>query len=131
MSPDKIQLTEEFSANSIVLYKAWLNGEKHEAFTGGGPARFKNEAGSNFSAWDGYISGKILELSEGKRILHSWRTTDFPENAEDSLLEILLEDNGSGCRLQLNHWNIPDGQVEDYKKGWVDFYLKPMKAYFN
>jgi len=26
---------------------------------------------------------------------------------------------------------IPDGQGENYKQGWKDFYFKPMKKYFS
>ncbi len=131
MNKDKIHLNEEFPVKSPVLFNAWLDGNKHSAFTGGGPVSIRNVTGSNYTAWDGYISGKILELEEGKRILHTWRTSEFPENAEDSLLEILLEDTVKGCKLTLNHWNIPEGQVNDYKKGWVEFYFKPMKEYFK
>jgi len=131
MKTEKIQLTEEFQIPAIELYDAWLNSKKHEAFTGGGAASFKNSTNSKFSAWDGYIEGEILELEKGKRILHSWRTTEFPESAENSLLELVLEDNKPGCKLTINHWNIPEGQGNEYKQGWIDFYFKPMKKYFN
>lgn len=131
MKTEKIQLKENFPISAIELYNAWLDSKKHSAFTGGGPASIKDETGSKFSAWDGYIEGEILALEEGKRILHSWRTTEFPENAESSLLEIILEDSKTGCTLTLNHWNIPEGQSKEYKQGWIDFYFKPMKEYFK
>ncbi len=131
MKTEKIQITDIFDVNSSDVYSAWLDSKKHEDFTGGGPANISENAGSNFTAWNGYISGKILELEKGKRIFHSWRTTDFPENAEDSFLEILLEDTKKGCKLTLKQWNIPEGQGKDYEKGWQDFYFKPMKEYFT
>ena len=63
------------------VYSDWLNSEKHELFTGG-EAINKAEVGFMHSAWDGYIWGEILELDEGKRILMSWTTSEFPEGAE-------------------------------------------------
>lgn len=131
METEKILLKEEFPVSALKLYNAWLDNTAHEAFTGGGLVSIENKKGSQFTAWNGYISGEILELEDGKRILHSWRTTEFPDLAENSFLEITLENSDHGCNLILNHWNIPNGQGEDYKKGWIEFYFKPMKEYFK
>jgi len=131
MKTENIQLHDTFPVPALVIYQAWLNSKQHEAFTGGGPVSIENKTGSKFSAWDGYIRGDIVELEEGKRILHSWRTTEFPEDAENSFLEILLENTDEGCLLNLNHWNIPEGQGNNYKQGWIDFYFTPMKEYFK
>ena len=127
---ESINLKVELPASPDRIYKAWLNSKEHAAFTGGGKAKIKAEIGSKHSAWDGYISGKILELEPGKRILQSWRTTEFPDNAEDSMLEIRLEPKGKGSVLHLKHWNIPKGQTS-YKKGWHEFYFEPMLEYFK
>jgi hypothetical protein len=29
------------------------------------------------------------------------------------------------------HSNMPEGQGENYKQGWKDFYFKPMKKFYN
>jgi activator of HSP90 ATPase len=75
--------------------------------------------------------GKNLELEPPRRILQSWRTTEFPEGAPDSMLEILIEPDGDGSKLTLIHTEIPEGQSEDYKQGWKDYYFALMKAYFS
>jgi activator of HSP90 ATPase len=87
--------------------------------------------GGEFSAWDGYIQGKILLLEPFQRIVQSWRTSDFPSETPDSQLEITFEDDGEQTDLTLNQSNIPDGQSAEYKQGWVDYYFKPMQAYFS
>jgi activator of HSP90 ATPase len=130
MKTEKCNLSVVFPVSAKRLYDAWLSSREHSGFTGG-KAVIQKKAGSRFSAWDQYIEGKILELEEGKRILQSWRTNDFPEDAEDSLLEISLEDTAKGCKLTLKHWNIPQGQGEEYKQGWKDYYFAPMKEYFK
>jgi len=70
-------------------------------------------------------------LEPNKRILQLWRTGEFPEDAEDSQVEIILEDIDSKTKLTLIHTKIPEDQVDSYKTGWLDFYFKPMKEYFG
>lgn len=130
MKTEKIQLVEKFPVKAERLYNAWLSHKEHSAFTGG-TAHIKNKVNSDFQAWDGYIVGAILELEEGKRILHSWRTEEFPPTAQNSTLEVLLKDTEDGCELTLNHWDIPEGQAEQYKQGWEEHYFTPMKKYFK
>ena len=112
------------------LCKAWLNSMEHSGFTGA-KAVIIPHIGGAFSAWDGYISGKTLEIETPRRILQSWRTTEFPEGSPDSLLEIVFEPEGYGTRMTLNHSNIPDGQKESYEQGWQEYYFKPMNEYFQ
>ena len=87
--------------------------------------------GGTFSAWDGYISGSTLELVPNQRIVQAWRTSEFPDDAPDSRVEILLEEVESGTKLTFIHSNMPEGQTETYRQGWHDFYYQPMKAYFG
>ena len=130
MNTDKFQLIREFKVSSDRLYRAWLDSDEHAAFTGG-EANIKNEVGSTFTAWDEYIDGEILELEPGKRILQTWKTTEFPSGAEYSFLELLFEDISTGCKLTLNHWNIPQAMGAEYERGWVEHYFVPMTEYFK
>jgi activator of HSP90 ATPase len=123
-------LTVTIHAKAETIYKAWLSSEGHSAITGS-PAKIDGTVDGDFVAWDGYIQGMFLELEENKRILQAWRTAEFPSEAEDSIVEILLEESHGKTKLTLNHSNIPEGQADGYKKGWEDFYFKPMKEYFG
>ena len=87
--------------------------------------------GGKYTAWDGYISGKTLELEPGKRIVQSWRSTEFPADAPDSRLEVELSPVKTGTRVTLKHSNLPAGSSAEYRKGWIDFYFTPMKKYFS
>jgi len=70
-----------------------------------------------------------LELIPYSKIVQAWRTTSFKDNDEDSRIEIILNETKGKTELTLTHSNITkDG--EDYKKGWEDYYFKPMKDYF-
>ncbi len=130
MTTDSFKISAQFPVLPRELYQAWLNSKQHAGFTGAG-ARIVARVGGKFSAWDGYILGKTLELTPYRRIVQAWRTTDFPDGCGDSLVEITLEQVGGGTKLTIKHTEIPEGQGEEYKDGWRQFYFKPMKDYFG
>lgn len=112
------------------LYKAWLTSKEHAAFTGAG-AKASSKVGGKFTAWDGYITGQNLELKANKKIKQSWRTSEFPENAPDSTLEITFEEKNGKTTISLYHYDLQKGDAKKYKDGWRDFYFEPMKQYFG
>ena len=122
-------LKAHFKAATKEVYTAWLTSEMHSAMTGG-EAEVTDGVGDLFSAWDGYILGRNLELEPYKRIVQSWRTTEFEDEDPDSKLEIILVENDGETTLILHHTQLPENG-ENYKKGWDEFYFRPMKAYFE
>jgi uncharacterized protein YndB with AHSA1/START domain len=118
-------------AEPDAVYRAWLDPRLHAAFTGGGLATSSPRIGGAFTAWEGYIRGTYLALVPGERIVHAWRTTDFPSSAPDSRVEVLLEATRGGTRLTVVHAQIPAGQEADSQAGWSAFYFRPMKKYFQ
>ena len=112
------------------IYKAWLNTKGHTAMTGS-PAKVDGKIGGKFTAWDGYIFGSTLELIPDQFIVQAWRTSEFPDEAPDSLVEISLKETKNGTKLTLTHSQIPTGQEDSYRQGWEDFYFKPMQAHFD
>ena len=130
-------MTDSFEISAVIpaataeqVCSAWLDSAEHSAFTGS-PAVIARDGEKLFTAWDGYISGRTLQVEPPNRILQSWRTTEFPSGSPDSRLEILLEDVDEGVRLILVHTGIPSGQGENYLQGWEDYYFQPMRAYFS
>jgi activator of HSP90 ATPase len=95
-----------------------------------GRAEIDPRPGGAFQAWDGYITGTTLELEPGRRIVQSWRTSDFAPDDPDSRIEVLLEPAAEGTLFTLHHTNIPDGQ-SGYEEGWRDNYFDPMRAFFT
>jgi activator of HSP90 ATPase len=51
-----------------LIYRALLSSKQHSAFTGS-PAKINSRVRATFSAWDGYIFGKNIELQNGKKIV--------------------------------------------------------------
>ncbi len=131
MSELKIDLQVEFIASPLEIYHAWLDNQGHENLTGG-EAEISAEIGAAFSVWDGYITGKILELEPGKRILQTWRTSEFKATDRDSIVEIILEETENGTNFRLIHTDLESlAEVEKYRIGWQNHYVDPMTAFFN
>ncbi len=96
----------------------------------GSPAHATAIVGDSFDAWDGYISGKNLELQPGKRILQSWRGSSYKDSDGDSQIEVNFEPVDGGTRITLNHTNVPDDQAS-HEPGWTTHYFEPMKKHFE
>jgi len=125
----KFRVSDTFSATPEILYHAWLDSETHSRMTGGN-AIVSDQVGGEFTAWDGYIKGKNLELQPPLRIFQTWRTTDFPDAEPDSLLEITFIPEGKITRVTIRHSDLPE-QGQQYQSGWVEAYFNPMKKYFQ
>src|ERR1044071_8043973 len=95
-------LSEIIPARPAEIYEAWLTSKGHTAMTGS-PAKVDGNVAGQFSAWDGYIFGKTLQLTPHQRIVQAWRTTEFPGDALDSHLEIFFEEVSDGTKVTLIH----------------------------
>ena len=118
----------KLKATAKEVYTSWLTSKGHTEMTGG-MATISNKIGDDFTAWDGYIEGKNMELEPYRKIVQSWRTSQFEANEADSQIEILLNEDNGETELTLIHTNLPESGMH-YKKGWEDHYFEPMRDYF-
>lgn len=130
MKKEALRVSTTIPAAPTTLYYAWLNSDEHSQMTGA-TAKVDGNVGGKFTAWNGYISGKLVILDLGRRLVMAWRTTDFPRDAHDSRVEIHLEALGGSTRVTLLHTEIPEGQAEQYRTGWNEKYFDPMRAFFT
>ncbi len=110
------------------LFELYINARKHSLVTGS-PAKISEKAGSSFTAFDGYITGKNIMILKNKLIVQLWRGSDWAKKDADSVFMISLDQNGKDAVLNMVHANVPDKQEADLSKGWKDFYWKPWKKY--
>ena len=123
-------VTTDIAKSSQILYDAWLDSDEHSKMTGS-PAKVSAELGGEFQAWDGYLWGANLELEPGKRIVQSWRTSEFDDSEEDSQIEVSFEANDEGrTKITLLHTKLPAHGAQ-YEEGWQESYFEPMKRYFE
>ena len=112
------------------IYRAWLSSDGHAAMTGAS-AEIDPTVGRAYEAWDGYITGRTLVLEPGRRIVQTWRTSEFAETDPDSEIDVRLEPVDGGTRITIRHRNVPDGQREYEHGGWQENYFDPMRMYFG
>lgn len=125
--PETLTLSHVIPSTPQRIYEAWLSANEHSKMTGAAATI----EGDTFTAWDGYIAGKILETKPFERIVQTWRTNEFPEGAGDSELVITLAPGEGGTTVTLEQTNLPEGQREGYEAGWRDYYFAPMTEYFG
>ena len=117
-------------ASPTEVYEAFVDPKIHAAFTGS-PAQGNRRVGSHFAACGGYVDSVHRELAPGRRIVQDWSTTEWPEGAPVSRLELTLKPVAKGTELRMVHSNVPASQADSYRQGWIDFYWKPLHAYFE
>jgi uncharacterized protein YndB with AHSA1/START domain len=112
------------------VYEAYVDPKKHSKFTGS-KATGKAVVGGKFTAWDGYIFGKYLELDDGKRVVQEWNSTDFPEGYGPSRLELCFNKIPEGTELVMVQSDVPEEQADETAVGWIEWYWNPLKKYFS
>ncbi len=113
------------------VYGAWLDSAAHTAMTGGQRAEIEPRTFGRHMAGDGYVEGVILELDVGRRIVQTWRSTEFQKSSPDSRLEVHFGHDGGGTRVGIEHEDVPVELADDIEAGWKEFYAEPMRAYFS
>lgn len=112
------------------VYDAFIDARKHSEFTGS-EATCDPTVGGKFTAWDGYISGRNLELEKGKRIVQEWVTAEWPKGYPPSTLELTFRKVKGGTEVRMTHSQVPEEQADEYREGWIDTYWDLLKAYFQ
>lgn len=85
----------------------------------GEEAEMSTEPGSEFSLWEGSISGKNLEFEKGRKIIQQW----YFEQEEPSIVTIILHPHKKGTSAELKHTNIPDEDYDNIVGGWNEAYF--------
>jgi uncharacterized protein YndB with AHSA1/START domain len=122
-------VSDVLPAAPMAVYEAWMSDDGHAGMTGAA-AEIDARVGGEFTAWDGYITGRTVALEPGRRIVQAWRTSEFEDADPDSQIEVLLKAVPAGTDITIHHTAIPDGQ-SGYEQGWRDNYFDPMRDYFS
>jgi len=109
------------------VYLALTNPLTIELWTGE-PAEMSTEPGSEFSMWDGAISGRNIEFEPDKKIVQQWY---FDEQEEESIVTIKLHADKAGTSVELRHTNIPDEAYADMVEGWNDSYFGALIDFYE
>ena len=114
-----------FDASPHEVYELLMDEKKHALFTGA-KAKISKKVGESFSAYDGYIVGKNVELVPDKKIVQLWRASDW-QKGYFSIVTFVLKEKKGKTELTFVHEGVPVECVEDISQGWKDHYWERMK----
>jgi len=109
------------------IYLALTNTLTIQLWTGD-PAEMSTVPGSEFSMWNGNISGKNLEFEENRKVVQQWY---FDGEDEASIVTIILHPHKKGTSVELRHTNIPDEVYEEFAEGWSTMYFGQLKEFYK
>ena len=115
------------NASPDEVYAALTNPFTIQLWTGES-AEMATEPGSEFSMWDGSITGRNLEFDPGRMIVQEWY---FGDREEKSIVTIKLHPHKKGTSVEMNQTNIPDEDYEEMLNGWNESYFIPLNDFFN
>ena len=123
-----IRQTVTIPAPPLAVYRALMDSRTHARFTGS-PARISPRVGGRFTTYDGYAEGHHLELIPGRRIVQTWRASDWPAG-QYSTVTFMLTRLGKGTRLTFVQTDVPHDDAVAIGQGWREFYWTPLRRMF-
>lgn len=114
-------------AEPEVVYAALTNPATIQLWTGE-PAEMSTEPNSEFSLWEGSITGRNIAFEEGKKIEQEWY---FGEQETPSIVTIKLHPHKLGTSVELRHTNIPDEEFDAITEGWTDSYFGALEEFYG
>jgi activator of HSP90 ATPase len=119
--------TFKINAEPSDIYSALTNPYTIELWSGY-PAVMSDEPGSEFSLWEGDITGKNLEFVIDKKVVQEWF---FGDQTEKSLVTINITPDGENSLVTVEQSNIPDDDFADISEGWREYYIGAIINFFN
>ncbi|MEZ5010495.1 MAG: SRPBCC domain-containing protein [Bacteroidales bacterium] len=117
----------QINADTEDVYAALTNPKTIELWSGY-PAVMDTTPGSEFSMWEGDITGRIMEAIENKRIVQEWY---FGELDVPSVAMIILVRDFGNTLVTVEHTNIPDSDFENISEGWREYIMGAIQRFFN
>lgn len=108
------------------VYNALTNKKMLEIWTGE-DAEMEPVPNTEFSLWNGNISGVNLEFEENKKIVQQWF---FGEQEKESIVTIKLHPDKKGTSVELRQTNIPDDAFDNISEGWEEDYFGALRELF-
>jgi activator of HSP90 ATPase len=109
------------------VYAALTNEGTIQLWTGD-KVEMSTVVGSEFSLWDGSITGKNLEFEDGKKIVQQWY---FGEEGEPSIVTLKLHHDKGSTSLEVRQTNIPDNDYEDIVEVWNNQYIASLTEFYE
>lgn len=65
------------------------------------------------------VTGEFLAIDRPRRLVFTWRDSDWADSDPDSVVTVLLEPHGADAtEMRILHESLPPGAMESYGPGW-------------
>jgi len=115
------------SADPEEVFSAITNPFTIELWSGY-PAQMESSEGSEFSIFDGDITGRNIRVTPNVQLVQEWY---FGDQQEESIVTIDLKPHQLGTKVNLEHTNVPDDDLENIEEGWKEYYWGAIKDFFK
>ncbi len=119
--------TFRIKAEPSDVYSALTNPYTLELWTGY-PAVMSTDPDSEFSLWEGDITGKNIGFIQDKKVIQEWY---FGNQTEKSVVTITIQKEREESLVSVEHTNIPDDDFADIAEGWREYYFGAINTFFN
>lgn len=126
--PKLVKQSVVLRASARELYAMYLNPRTHAAITGH-EVEIGARPGARFRAFDGALTGRILQTVPGRLIVQAWRSRPFHKDDLDSTLVLRFTPCGEKGRIDLTHVNVPDHDYKGVNNGWKQYYWNPWRKF--
>jgi uncharacterized protein YndB with AHSA1/START domain len=106
-----------------------LTDQKQISIWSGEEAVFEAKEGGKVSLFGAWMNGEVKKIS-AEELSYTWKTSEWTEETEASLVHFKLKAEGEQTLLVLNHTNLPnEDEVKAHNSGWHDFFFTPLEDY--
>ena len=119
--------TFKINAEPSDVYSALTNPYTIELWSGY-PAQMSTEPGTEFSLWEGDITGKNVGFIQDKKVVQEWY---FGDQVEKSVVTITINSDRENSLVNIEHTNIPDEEFNEIAEGCREYYIGAIINFFN
>lgn len=125
-----IKLKVKFQSSPLQVYELLTNSRKMQSFSGK-KVLLKAKVGSAFSFYNGDVTGILVDLSPGERLVQAWRHRKFPKGIFSMATFNLTKSSQGGTQLILTHRGVPKELIPQICEDWRKLYWDKMKSYLR
>ncbi|KAG1057152.1 hypothetical protein G6F43_000987 [Rhizopus delemar] len=119
----------DFQTSAQELYETLMDTQRAMVWTRG-PVKLTKEVGSQFELFGGNVTGQILELVPGQKIVQTWRLRSWPAG-HYSKVTMTFEQGTESVDLKVEQTGVPVGEEELTRTNWSGYYWRAIKGAFG
>jgi activator of HSP90 ATPase len=122
-----IKQRARFKLDPDQIYQLLTDSKRHTKLTGQ-KAVISSKVGGPFSTHGGRVSGIVVDLVPGRRVVQAWRSKDFPVGAFSMAAFELSPTDDGGTQLVLTHRGVPKHLIPNVEADWRTTYWDKIRA---